>query len=196
MSYVHPTVADGVRKFLRLQSLPLQEYQLRQNADVFDLMEALTITSDNYAQTARMLGKQMHQTSAYDPGEDVKRELENFLLTGVTERETAHLRKKNLTMYHLILEPLIDSVSNQDHATAIQDIALVVQQLIHEVQTFDNYGTEDDAMVARHQIKAMVKQREEARRAQKEAAKKQSRRKKRDDDSVPFDTGDDDVSDE
>lgn len=196
MSYVHPTVADGVRKFLRLQSLPLQEYQLRQNADVFDLMEALTITSDNYAQTARMLGKQMHQTSAYDPGEDVKRELENFLLTGVTERETAHLRKKNLTMYHLILEPLIDSVSNQDHATAIQDIALVVQQLIHDVQTFDNYGTEDDAMVARHQIKAMVKQREEARRAQKEAAKKQSRRKKRDDDSVPFDTGDDDVSDE
>lgn len=196
MSYVHPTVADGVRKFLRLQSLPLQEYQLRQNADVFDLMEALAITSDNYAQTARMLGKQMHQTSAYDPGEDVKRELENFLLTGVTERETAHLRKKNLTMYHLILEPLIDSVSNQDHATAIQDIALVVQQLIHDVQTFDNYGTEDDAMVARHQIKAMVKQREEARRAQKEAAKKQSRRKKRDDDSVPFDTGDDDVSDE
>lgn len=196
MSYVHPTVADGVRKFLRLQSLPLQEYQLRQNADVFDLMEALTITSDNYAQTARMLGKQMHQTSAYDPGEDVKRELENFLLTGVTERETAHLRKKNLTMYHLILEPLIDSVSQQDHMAAIQDIAVVVQQLIQDVQTFDNYGTEDDAMVAKHQIKAMVKQREEARRAQKEAAKKQSRRKKRDDDTVPFDTGDDDVSDE
>ena len=196
MSYVHPTVADGVRKFLRLQSLPLQEYQLRQNADVFDLMEALTTTSDNYAQTARMLGKQMHQTSTYDPGEDVKRELENFLLTGVTERETAYLRKKNLTMYHLILEPLIDSVSNQDHATAIQDIALIVQQLIHDVQTFDNYGTEDDAVVARHQIKAMVKQREEARRTQKEAAKKQSRRKKRDDDTVPFDTGDDDVSDE
>ena len=195
MSYVHPTVADGVRKFLRLQSLPLQEYQLRQNADVFDLMEALTITSDNYAQTARMLGKQMHQTSAYDPGEDVKRELENFLLVGETDRETAHLRKKNLTMYHLILEPLVDSMSHHDHATAIQDIALVVQQLIHDVQTFDNYGTEDDALVARHQIKAMVKQREEARRLQKEAAKKQSRRKKREDD-IPVDAGDDDDSDE
>ena len=195
MSYVHPTVADGVRKFLRLQTLPLQEYQLRQNADVFDLMEALTITSDNYAQTARMLGKQMHQTSAYDPGEDVKRELENFLLVGETDRETAHLRKKNLTMYHLILEPLVDSMSHHDHATAIQDIALVVQQLIRDVQTFDNYGTEDDALVARHQIKAMVRQREEARRLQKEAAKKQSRRKKRED-VIPVDAGDDNDSDE
>lgn len=195
MSYVHPTVADGVRKFLRLQSLPLQEYQLRQNADVFDLMEALTITSDNYAQTARMLGKQMHQTSAYDPGEDVKRELENFLLVGETDRETAHLRKKNLTMYHLILEPLVDSMSHHDHATAIQDIALVVQQLIRDVQTFDNYGTEDDALVARHQIKAMVRQREEARRLQKEAVKKQSRRKKRED-VIPVDAGDDNDSDE
>lgn len=196
MSYVHPAVADGVRKFLRLQSLPLQEYQLRQNADVFDLIEALTITSDNYAQTARMLGKQMHQTSAYDPGEDVKRELETFLLMGETDRETAHLRKKNLTMYHLILEPLIDSVSQPDHAQAIQDIAVIVQQLIHEVQTFDNYGTEDDALVARHQIKAMVKQREEARRAQKEAAKKQNRRKKCDEEVIPTDPREDDVTDD
>ena len=193
MHQIPATVSDGIRKFLRLQQLPLQEYQLRQNADVFDLMDALTITSDSFTQTSRMLGKQMHQTSVYDPCEDVKRELENFLLVGKTERDTAHLRKKNLTMYHLILEPLIDSMAQYEHTSAIQEIDATVQQLIHDIQTFDNYGTEDDALVARHQIKAMVKQREDARRTKKEAAKKQARRKKRDDDTIPVEIDDEDT---
>lgn len=172
-------ITDGLRKFLRLQSLPLQEYQLRQNADVFDLMEALTMARDFYADTGRMLGKQMHQNQPYNHAEDVKRELEENLLVGKTERETAHLRKKNLTMYHLVLEPLVDSVGTSDHAEAIQLSGIAIERILQDIVAFSEYGTEDDALVAKHQIKAMVKQREEARRAQKEAAKKAGRRRKR-----------------
>lgn len=194
MSAVHPTVADGLRKFLRLQSFPLQEYQLRQNADVFDLMEALFMTREFYANTGRMIGKQMHQSTPYNPAEDVKRELEENLLIGETERETAHLRKKNLTMYHLVLEPIVDSLSGYDHALAIQESGSAIDQLIHDIATFDNYGHEDDGLVAKHQIKAMVKQREEVRRAQKEQMKRASRRRKKDDDIV--DIVDEDPSDD
>lgn len=181
MMTVHPTVTDGLRKFLRLQQLPLQEYQLRQNADVFDLIEAIDAIRVMYADTSRMIGKQMHQTSQYDPAEDVKCAIEEWLLVGDCERETAHLRKKHLTMYHLVLEPIVDMLSVLDHATAIQEAAVVANQLTDYVVKFDAYGTADDALVAKHQIKAMVKQREEVRRLKKEAAKKSSRRRKRED---------------
>ena len=194
MTAVHSTVTDGLRKFLRLQTLPLQEHQLRQNADVFDLFEGLEVVREAYADTGRMIGHQMHQGIPYSHSEDVKRAVEEFLLVREDARETAHLRKKNLTMYHLVLEPLIDSIAGEQHENAIQSAAVLTEAMVNFTKSFDQYGTEDDALVAKYQIKAMVKQREEARRLQKLASKKANRKRKRDDDDDSVPPSDDDVT--
>lgn len=171
------TVTDGLRKFLRLQSLPVTESQMKWTADVSDLIESLSVLKQSFIDTASMFGRQMYQTSKYAPGEDVKRDLEEFLLYGEDERLKALYRKKNLTMYHLILEPIIDALRHVPHDQTLAIITEEVDSVTSYVLTFDDYGNEDDALVAKHQIKAMVKQREAARTEQKAAAKRGNRKK-------------------
>lgn len=191
MHQIPSVVADGIRKFLRLQQLPLQEHQLRQNADVFDLMDGFDLVVRSFQGTSRVVDQQLHQTSKYSHSEDVKRELEENLLVGKTDRETAHLRKKHLTMYRLVLEPLVDELSSMGHTAAIitaHDLLPILNQMVTE---FDQYGTEDDALVAKHLIGSIVKQREEKHRLQKELAKKTARKRKNEDNVIS--TFDDDV---
>lgn len=171
------TVTDGLRKFLRLQSLPVTESQMKWTADVSDLIESLSVLKQSFIDTASMFGRQMYQTSKYAPGEDVKRDLEEFLLYGEDERLKALYRKKNLTMYHLVLEPIIDALRHIPHDQTLTIINEEVDSVTSYVLTFDDYGNEDDALVAKHQIKAMVKQREAARTEQKAAAKRGNRKK-------------------
>ena len=171
------TVLDGLRKFLRLQSLPVSETQMKWTADVSDLLESLTVLKQSFIDTASMFGRQMYQTSKYTPGEDVKRDLEEFLLYGEDERLKALYRKKNLTMYHLVLEPIIDALRHIPHDQTLTIINEEVDSVTSYVLSFDDYGNEDDALVAKHQIKAMVKQRESARTEQKAAAKRGNRKK-------------------
>lgn len=173
----NPTVTDGIRKFLRLQSLPVAETQLKWTADVFDLVEAVSVLAQSFKDTAPMVGHQMYQMTKYTPGEDVKRALEEFLLYGEDERTKALYRKKNLTMYHLVLEPIIDTFSTTSHEHVLTVIDTEATQVVDYVMAFTDYGNEDDALVARHQVKQMVKRREDARREQKLAAKRGSRKK-------------------
>lgn len=178
LNTTYPIVADGVRKFIRLQALPVPETQLKWTSDTSDLIEALLITKQCFAGTARMVDHQLYQTTKYSHTEDVKCELEEILLTGEDEHHNALLRKKNLTMYHLVLEPVIDAFVNVDHGSALAQSGSFIDTIIEMVNNFDDYGNEDDALVAKHQIRAMVKQREAARKEQKAEAKRNARKKK------------------
>lgn len=178
LNTAYPIVADGVRKFIRLQALPVPETQLKWTSDTADLIEALHTTKQCFAGTARMVNHQLYQTTKYSHTEDVKCELEEILLTGEDERHNALLRKKNLTMYHLVLEPVVDAFVNVDHGSALAQNGSFIDSIIEMINLFDDYGNEDDALVAKHQIRAMVKQREEARKEQKAEAKRNARKKK------------------
>ena len=172
-------VADGIRKFVRLQALPIKtESQIKWSADPTDLIEALLTTKQCFADTERMVAGQMYQTSQYSHTEDVKYAMEEILLIGEDEHESALLRRKNLSMYHLVVEPVIDMFASVDHYGSLAQVNDIIDMIIKIISSSNDYGHADDAIVAQHQIRSMVKQRSEARLAQKLARKRVDRKKK------------------
>lgn len=169
---ISPQTYDGLRKFLRLQTLPLQEYQLRQNTDVFDLLSLFDSVRDAVHSTSRCVGQTIRQTSPYDLAEDVKSELEELLFFGDTPQQIARQRKLHLVVYHSVIEPLIDGLMAYDHQTVLDNIDAAIEDIKRYTIDFDDYGMADDGVVAKHQLALMVRQRAALRAAAKETSKR------------------------
>lgn len=171
-------VADGIRKFIRLQALPMPlDSQIKWSADPSDLIAALHTTKQCFADTHRMVDGQMYQNTPYVHTEDVKCAIEELLLVGEDDHESALLRRKNLSMYHLVIEPFVDMFATVDHATALPQVDALIDSVIHIITTTTEYGHVDDAIVAQHQVRAMVRERADRRAAQKTARKRNTKRK-------------------
>lgn len=157
-------VQDGIRKFIRLLCLQVEDWQLRFVADECDLIMSLESVKLSFQQTSTMLGLRKYQGQDYDAPEEVRRLQECYLLTGKDEQETARARRTYLTMYHIVIEPTITLFAKFDHATILQIADGVIDQIIEEVRNTDAYGSHDDALVAREQIRAIVRHRDEQRK--------------------------------
>lgn len=181
---ITPTIANGVKLFVQLTALRSDPLESKWVRDEDDLRLALEQVADEMKYTKSMLGKKMYKTrdaAGFDFVDDVKRAIEHTLLVGEDERDTVLMRKKNLTMYHLVLEPVIEWIGTLSHADAIQ-FAREYTDAVYEHAITANINTHfDDAVVAKSVVKNMVKEREEARKAAL-AAQRRSKRKKKEED--------------
>lgn len=175
----YPNIQDGIRKVLRAQDVPLQEYQQKWNADVFDILDAVDIARLCVPIVTRTVGVQLHQTNRYDFTADIKNEVEENILSHKDEKQSLLMRKMYLTPYHMIIEPMIDALGSVDQDQALIEYNQLFDDVSHAIMTFTDYGSVDDAVVAKHQIKSMVKVREEHRRTQKINQKKANRSRKK-----------------
>lgn len=163
----------GIRLFQRIQELE-NVHSSKYVADMFDLFDAVDITNICIANTINMIGSNMHQGVQYDPIEDIKLEVEENLLIGRDETETALIRRKNLGLYHMIIEPVLNHMKELPHADIIQYGVQLVSDIKFVALNNDFYGTSDDAIVAKQIISQMIKQRE----LERIEAKKQRKRRK------------------
>ena len=170
--------ADGIRKFLRLTALISDPREVKWVRLEEDLVEALEVVAQTLVESARMIGKQKYRGQPFDLLEDTKKELEEYLLTGREPVHTALARKKNLMMYHLVVEPAIDSFKKyepQDIAKhAEEDIKEMVEAVL-ETSVPSHY---DDALVTRAQVREMIEKRTAERKAAKPKRKPARRRTK------------------
>lgn len=185
-------VEDGIRKFIRLLSLPVEDWQLRFVADESDLKLSLDSIKRSFEDTRSMLGLKKYQGIAYDAPEQVKRWQETYLFSGRDDQEVARNATTYTTMYYLVMEPIIDLFRKFSHEQCLEYAPMIIDHLIEMVDTTDAYGTADDAIVAREQIRSIVRQREEARKVEVSLRKKNSRKKR---DTLLEDIEDADITD-
>ena len=163
-----PAVLDNITQFLKLTPLRDDPRHERWIRDEYDLLDALSITKDCYTDTQRMMGKPMYVgDKIFDFTEDVKRGVEENLLNCRDPKDQMVHRKRNITMYHLVIEPIIDHLSSHAHQEVLDSVASYFEAASISVVTNPVEAHMDDAIVAREMINAKVRALDAARKQQK-----------------------------
>lgn len=158
-------VTDGVRKFVRMIPLRQDQREEKYIQDEYDLLGALEVVKQRFHDTERMMGQMKYRNTKFDFIDDVKKEIEEWLLNDEEPKEAALQRKRHLVMYHLVLEPLIDVFKAFTHKEALRHVDKIINGVENVVK---NHGIEshyDDAIVAREQVRKMIQAREAVRKA-------------------------------
>lgn len=174
---INETITNGVKLFVQMIGLSVDPVEEKWVRDEEDLRLALEQVADNLKDTAGMVGKQMYRNQPFSFTSDVKLAMEETLLVGEDTRETAGLRRRNLTMYHLVLEPVIDQLGELSHKEALDQAQDFINSVYKLATTTEVNGHYDDAVVAKAIVKSMVKERELARKEAIAEKKKASRKK-------------------
>lgn len=174
---VNETITNGVKLFVQMIGLSVNPMEEKWVRDEEDLRLALEQVADNLKDTSSMVGKQMYRNQPFSFTNDVKLAMEETLLVGEDTRETAGLRRRNLTMYHLVLEPVIDQLGELSHKEALDQAQDFINSVYKLATTTEVNGHYDDAVVAKAIVKSMVKERELARKEALAEKKKAGRKK-------------------
>lgn len=169
-------VTDGIRKFIRMIPLRQNPMEKKYIQDEYDLLAALETIKEKFHETERMMGLMKYRKTPFDFVDDVKGEMEEWLLNHEEPKEAALQRKRHLVMYHLVLEPLIDVFKNFTHKEALRHVDKIVNGVENMVKHSDVEGNYDDAIVAKEQVRKMIEAREATRKAK--LRKKPSRKAK------------------
>ncbi len=173
-----PVVNDSIRKFIRLTPLIDDKQHGQRFRDETDLIEAIDCVRDAFHDTKDMIGKKMYQGVVFEPVEDVKRALEEYLLGRRERKDVALARRKNLIMYHLAVEPVIEMFKGIPHPTALMIVDEVLDEVQNLINTMDIDSHIDDALVAQAQVSVLIKEREEKRKRELAARRRKKRRRK------------------
>lgn len=169
-------VRVGVRTFVRLFGLetdPLYAKHASGETDIYDALDCIKIMMHG---TERMIGKQKHFGKPFDFVADVKEDMREMMLVGDDAPSTATKRKRNLALYHLVVDPIVETFRAVDHATAIKEVDTVIEYIASTAFTEDDYGSYDDALVAQVQAHTIIRNREEQYKAEAAARKKKGRK--------------------
>lgn len=154
---------DGIRKFIRLIGLYVDPLQGKWVAEEQDAVAGLESVCFSMKQSVRMLGKRKYQGLDFDHVNECKKDLMVYLLTGNTEATDAGEKKRNLPLYHLIIEPTIQAMSKYTHQESIDYVDELTAEVAVMIRECNAYGTFEDALIAQAQIKTMIREREDAR---------------------------------
>lgn len=154
-------VRAGIRVFVRLFGLEADPIQAKYAAGEMDVLDSLDCVKMLMHGTKRFIGKQKHVGVTFDFVDDVKRDMAEMLLMDEDQAVTAVKRKRHLPLYHLVVDPIVELFRKYDHDTAIQNVDTVLDYITQTAFVEEDYGTYDDAIVAREQIRQIIREREE-----------------------------------
>lgn len=154
-------VNAGIRVFTRLLGLEMDQMQAKYAAGEADAELALESVKQLMYETKRLIGKSKHVGKPFDFVEDVKLDMTELLLLSDDQVQTAIKRKRNLPLYHLVVSPVVELFRQFDHATAIQNVDVIIDHIIQTAFEDDSYGTYEDGLIAQAQVRRIIRVREE-----------------------------------
>lgn len=169
-------VRAGIRVFVRLFGLESDPIQAKYAAGEFEVYDALDSIKILISETSRVIGKRKYVGQVFDFVEDVKQDMVELLLVGTDVTKTAVKRKRNLPLYHLVVSPVVEVLRSYDHASAIQIADQYIDYVGVTAFVEDDYGTYDDALVAREQVRDIIREREEQSKAEAARQRKKNRK--------------------
>lgn len=173
-------IHNGVRTFIRMIGLFADPLHGRFIAEEQDLIAALDSVRDSFEMSRRMLGKRKYQGVDFNVTQQVLQDMSSYLLTGRDESELAYWRKRNLPMFHLVIEPTVRLLEGLSHMEALVVAPELIEDVIKMVHDCTDYGDYDDAVVAQHQVRQLISQKEAEKKAIRDAARKPRRQSQRD----------------
>jgi hypothetical protein len=161
------TVLDGIHKFHRLLGLIHDDKEEIWStfADETDLISAVNSCNFTFNDTLYMVDKKKYQGADFDFCRQVKEDMTSILTSGRTPEESRMLRLKNLPMYYLVIQPFIDLFAEMTHVQALEMINPAVEELLLHINANTSVSGYDDAIVAQHQVKNLIRAEEAAKAA-------------------------------
>lgn len=166
----------GIQKFITLIQLFSDPLYGQWIGEEQDLIAALESVSEAFASTHRMVGKQKYQGLNFDAPGEVKKDMQVFLLTGLTAETDATERRRNAPMYYLVIEPTINLFYTFDHAKMIEVAQRVTSGVIEMVRDCTNYSHRTAALATQREVQLMIRARNEMRKSA--SAKRKPRKSK------------------
>lgn len=153
----------GVRRLLRLdhpQQGETEKSHAGRTADAFDILEALEVIRKFFEDTEDMMGKKFRKgDEGFDYVSEIKKDIEEFYLSGATEKEGALNRRKYRVLVNLLLDPIVDLFRDVPHEEALKLYDGVIDNTIRYVKNSDVVANADDAFVTRRLIQKEVQRR-------------------------------------
>jgi hypothetical protein len=160
-----PTVFQSITNFIKLTPLRDLPNHTKWIRDEFDLMEAVEVVRDYLKDTARMVGKPMYAgETTFDFCEDIRRAFEEVYLSCREQKDVIFQRKRNLVMYHLAIDPIIDDLGQYSHTDVLEAADQYFADVLSFIQTTDTDVYIDDALVMHEIVKTQTRAREEERK--------------------------------
>jgi hypothetical protein len=160
-------VKQGLYKFARLIPLRQNPNQLKYIQDEFDALEALEVLLQKFHDTAEMFGKKKSRNQPFNYLEDVREEMEEWLLIGRSQKENAIRRKTYQPLFYLIVMPVIELFEHRSHAEVLKQIDSIIEEVKEMVRTQTVSGTYDDAVVMQQILHKEIQQKDAERLAKK-----------------------------
>lgn len=155
------SIRANLRVFVRLFGLDVDPLHAKYAANEFDTQDALHSIGILLKATARFEGKRKHSGVVFDFVEDVKSDMTELLLTGLDSSSSAVLRKRHLSLFHLVVIPTLEFFRGYTHKQAVEIADEVIDYISATAFNEDDYGTYDDALIAREQTRNIIRLRDE-----------------------------------
>ena len=171
-------IDTGIRKFINMIQLLSDPLYGQWIGEEQDLIAALDSVNEAFMATSRMVGKRKYQGLEFDAPGEVKKDMQVFLLTGLTQATDATECRRNTYMYYLVIEPTINLFYAFDHPAMVEHVRQVTYGVIEMVKECTEYSTRATALNTQQEVQAMIRTRNEQRKAV--SAKRKPRKTKAD----------------
>lgn len=165
---------SNVRLFVKLTGIGIQsQLERKWVRDEFDAVDYIERISILVKKTASMKGKKMYAKRPYDHIDDVRRDMYQMMLHSDDTVQSAVLRKKHLSMYYLLIDPILMHLQNcGDHQHCIDVVDDVISTARHIVLNHNIETNYEDALVAKAQVSQIISSREAERKAKPKRSRK------------------------
>lgn len=172
MNVLNEKIISGINMFSKMTALRRDAHEVKYVQDELDLIEALEFVRQKFHETEHLIGKPMYKgQKAFDVVEDIRRDVEEFYLTGREPRDCAIARKKYGSMICLVIDPVLHFMNQFEHRTAIKRIDGVINEIISFIKNNDVVAHYDDAVVIKQIVRNLVQEREENKKMNKKRKK-------------------------
>ena len=183
---VRTILRTGINKMLRMSSLQgktdkEREASARKVLDAFDIIEALEIVRDAFKDTEDMVKAKARKGKDFDFIKDVKKTVQEFFMktSHMDEKDKALARRRYGALYHLVLEPLIDTFKGYSHEDALNSVDHTIKSAINYVKSSDVLADAEDALKIGREVRREIAKKQNVRNIAQAIAKMRVKKKKK-----------------
>lgn len=194
---VSETLVTNARNFVKLTGLRYSNSDgterqgskgIQTELDAFYFLDIVKIM---FSKAGNLVGKSKRNREPYDYVQDIMLDMEELMLESEDSTTKALKRHKNLTLFHMIIYPVVEGLRQFDtYATASENINEYIE-LCKSVFTTQNWTTSyEDGLIAKTIIAEMIRDREAVKKQSKIEVKRSKRKKKQIEEIEEFEDGD------
>lgn len=173
MNILNEKIISGINMFSKMTALRHDKREIKYVQDELDLIEALEFVRQKFHETAHLNNKPLYKNQkTFDFIGDIKREIEEYYnITGGDFHNRIVAYKKYGAMLCLVIDPVLNFMSQFEHHIAVEKIDDVIGEVISYIKNNEITTHYDDAIVIKQIVRKMIQSREENKKHNKKRRK-------------------------